>query len=140
MLSKHPELCKQPHGHTRRVEVVVSANQLDSNEMVIDFKALKLAVEDFIDQFDHTMAVNSNDPLREAMEKVYPGSLVVFEDQDPTTEVLAKFIYDHIAQVLQTGFEAKSKWGTTYRIIPGQVSLERVRVWETPSSWAEYGY
>jgi len=107
--------------------------------MVVDFKALKLAVEGFIGQFDHTMAVNSQDPLRASMEQVYPGSLVVFENQDPTTEVIAKFIFDFIDDVLKTGYQGESKSGTSYKIPPGSVLLERVRVWETPSSWAEYG-
>jgi 6-pyruvoyltetrahydropterin/6-carboxytetrahydropterin synthase len=63
MLSKHPEKCRFPHGHTRRIEVVVSAQKLNKNEMVVDFKALKNAVEPFVEMFDHSMAINSNDPL-----------------------------------------------------------------------------
>ena len=34
MLSKHPEKCKFPHGHSRKIEVVISAAQLDSADMV----------------------------------------------------------------------------------------------------------
>lgn len=134
MLSKHPGACRYPHGHTRTIEVVVSSARLDSNEMVLDFKALKLAVREYIERLDHAMAVNSADPLREAMERVHPDSLIVFEGQDPTTEVLAKDIYDYTACVLRDGFGQGD-----YRISPGAVELERVRVWETPSSWAEYG-
>ncbi len=134
MLSKHPEACRFPHGHTRRIEIVVSSETLDANDMVVDFKALKLALEAFIDQFDHAMALNSADPLRADMERVYPGSTVVFEGVDPTTEVLANRIYDFVADVLAKGFESE-----TYRIPSGSVRLERVRVGETPNSWAEYG-
>lgn len=139
MLSKHPERCRYPHGHTRQIEVVVSAEHLDSNDMVLDFKALKLAVQGYIERLDHAMAVNSEDPLRHAMEKVHPGSLIVYEGQDPTTEVIAKDLFDHVARVLAEGFAATSSSGVSYRIAPGVVTLERVRVWETPSSWAEYG-
>lgn len=134
MLSKHPEACRFPHGHTRRIEIVVSSEALDANDMVVDFKALKLALEEFIDQFDHAMALNSADPLRTDMERVYPGSTVVFEGVDPTTEVMAKRIYDFVSEVLVKGFESE-----TYRIPGGSVRLERVRVGETPNSWAEYG-
>jgi 6-pyruvoyltetrahydropterin/6-carboxytetrahydropterin synthase len=139
MLSKHPERCRFPHGHTRQIEVVVSSERLDEYDMVIDFKALKLAVADYIERYDHAMAVNSKDPLLPEILRVHPESAIVFEDVDPTTEVIAKELFDHIAGVLQAGFEGRSKSGAPYRIKPNAVSLERVRVWETPSSWAEYG-
>ena len=34
MLSKHPDKCRFPHGHTRRVELVLEADDLDENGMV----------------------------------------------------------------------------------------------------------
>lgn len=139
MLSKHPEACRYPHGHTRRIEIVVSSESLDENDMVVDFKALKLALESFINSLDHTMAVNSNDPLRGDMERIYPNSTVVFENVDPSTEVLAKYIFDFTENLLSSGFESKSPNGTLYKIPSNRVSLERVRVGETPNSWAEYG-
>ena len=41
MLSKHPDKCRFPHGHTRKVECVLVADTLDENEMVCDFKVVK---------------------------------------------------------------------------------------------------
>ena len=72
MLSKHPEQCRFPHGHTRTIEVVVASETLDANDMVLDFKALKLAVGAYIDRLDHAMALNSNDPLLPALRQVHP--------------------------------------------------------------------
>ena len=135
MLSKHPERCKYPHGHTRTVEVVVSGDVLDSNGMLVDFKALKLALNDYIQRYDHAMAVNSTDPLLPTLQEMYPAdAIVVFENLEPTTEVIARDIYEYVASVLANGFQQEH-----YRISPKQVQLERLRVWETPSSWAEYG-
>ncbi len=139
MLSKHAGRCRYPHGHTRRIEVVVSAESLDSNEMVMDFKALKLAVADHIERYDHAMAVNSNDPLLPEMKRVHPGSVIEFQDQDPTTEIMAKELYDYVSKVLANGWSGTAKDGVPYRIEPGSVHLDRIRVWETPTSWAEYG-
>lgn len=139
MLSKHPEACRFPHGHTRRIEIVISNSVLDSNDMVLDFKALKLMVEDFVQRFDHSMAINSTDPLLPDMQRIYPESVVVFEKTDPTTEVLAKNIYDFVQDGLKVGFVGKSPSGCAYTILPGTVEVDRVRVWETPNSWAEYG-
>ncbi|RYG45765.1 6-carboxytetrahydropterin synthase [bacterium] len=130
MLSKHPGACRFPHGHTRKIEVVVSTETLDAMDMVVDFKALKNAVSAHIERYDHAMAINSEDPMLPEIRRVHPESAIVFEGIDPTTEVIAKEIFDHVAAVLahgNTGIEA------------GRVLLERVRVWETPSSWAEYG-
>ena len=134
MLSKHPEKCRFPHGHTRRIEVVVSAQKLNKNEMVVDFKALKNAVEPFVEMFDHSMAINSNDPLLPELQTRYPDGIVVYEDLDPTTEVIAKDIFDFIAELFEKGWS-----NDKYKIPAGKITLERVRVWETPQSWAEYG-
>lgn len=138
MLSKHPERCRFPHGHTRQIEVVVSSECLDQNDMVLDFKALKLAVADYIERLDHAMAVNSKDPMIDAIRQVHPDSLIIYEDTDPTTEVIAKDLFDYVACVLKNGFHAEVASGAPYVIHPGKVELERVRVWETPASWAEY--
>ena len=52
MLSKHPSLCRFPHGHTRKVEFVLEADALDGNQMVCDFKVVKEIVNDFLDARD----------------------------------------------------------------------------------------
>jgi 6-pyruvoyltetrahydropterin/6-carboxytetrahydropterin synthase len=135
MLSRHPERCRFPHGHTRTVEVVVSGDRLDANGMLVDFKALKLALEAHIDRYDHSMAINSQDPLLEAILSVHgKEAIVLFEDAEPTTEAIAKEIYDFVAATLLSGFFKEH-----YKIPAGNLQLERVRVWETPSTWAEYG-
>ena len=139
MLSKHPERCRFPHGHTRKIEVVVESDRLDDNDMVVDFKALKLAVQGYVERYDHAMAINSNDPLLPALREIHPDSIIEFTSVDPTTEVIAKDIFDVIETTLANGFEGVSNNAFSYRIAPGAVKLQRVRVWETPSSWAEYG-
>lgn len=135
MLSKHPGRCKFPHGHSRRIEIVVASPALDERDMVCDFKALRLAIEFYLDRFDHAMAIHANDPLRPIME-ARGDRLVVFEGEDPTTEVLARRIYQEVRA--QCGKEFVSKDGVRYAL-PAHLRIERVRVWETSTSWAEYG-
>ena len=137
MLSKHPGLCRFPHGHSRRVEVVVSSEGLDGGDMVCDFKALKIAVGGFIESFDHAMAIHADDPMRPSLE-ASGARLVIFEDEDPTTEVMARRIYAHLEAQLRAGGRVTDADGVAYTM-PAGLTLERVRVWETPSSWAEYG-
>lgn len=137
MLSKHPGLCRYPHGHSRRIDVVLWRQDLDPNEMVCDFKALKLAMAPVLKRLDHAMAINSRDPIRQSLEAA-SGRLVVFEDQDPTTEVLARWVYDFLAAELAADKVYQDSTGVEYRF-PQGVRLERVRVTETASTWAEYG-
>ncbi len=137
MLLKHPSRCRYPHGHSRRVEVVLAAETLDGSDMVCDFKAVKLALKAFLDRLDHALAVNSNDPIIAQLSPDLRERLVVFQNTDPTTEVLAKFIFDHLAAEVAAGREYADAQGNTYRFPPG-IIVERVRVGETSSSWAEY--
>lgn len=122
LLTKHPGACRFPHGHSRTVEIVVSSQTLDASDMVCDFKDLKAAAADAIERFDHSFSVNTADPRYAELRAAYGDHVIAFPDTDPTTEVLARDIFQQIRQRLTA---------------PG-VRLERVRVTETASSWAEY--
>ncbi len=138
MLSKHPGRCKLPHGHSRRVELVIASDQLDQNDMVCDFKALKLAVEDYLDQYDHALMINSNDPFFASIPEQYRARLIVLDNEDPTTEVLARRIYEFVSSQIKAGGSFTDPNGNVFSL-PTHLVLERVRVSETSSSWAEYG-
>ena len=138
MLSKHPGRCRFPHGHTRTIEVVVASDRLDARDMVVDFKALKLAVRDHLMRYDHALAIHRDDPLLPALRGTHPEAVLQFEDRDPTTEAMAEEVFAFVEGVLARGFEGEAD-GVAYRIPPGATRLERVRVWETPDSWAEVG-
>ena len=136
MLSKHPERCRYLHGHSRRIELVLASPTLDENDMVCDFKWIQLAVQDFLDRYDHALCVNVDDPNREALQ-AHSDRVIVFEEGDPTTELMAKNIFDHLSECIRSGLSYATKTNVTYTIGP-DVRLERVRVTETPTSWAEY--
>jgi 6-pyruvoyltetrahydropterin/6-carboxytetrahydropterin synthase len=134
MLTKHPDKCRFPHGHTRKVEFIIEADELDDHEMVCDFKIIKEAVGDWLDTFDHAMCMNTADPAYPDFKARYGDRVIGFENQDPTTEVMARTIFEQASRAL-TAYAARS--GKRYTLQPG-VRLVRVRVWETSSSWAEY--
>jgi 6-pyruvoyltetrahydropterin/6-carboxytetrahydropterin synthase len=138
MLSKHPGRCRFPHGHTRRIEIVVARPTLDANDMICDFAAIKAAVADFIDQFDHSLALHADDPILPRLDPALRERVVIFQGEDPTTEVMARRIYEHMADTIRRGQEIRAKDGRTFRL-PADLTVERVRVWETSSSWAEFG-
>ncbi|MCB1129768.1 MAG: 6-carboxytetrahydropterin synthase [Verrucomicrobiae bacterium] len=134
MLSKHPEKCRFPHGHTRKVEFVIEAEDLDDSQMVCDFKLVKQAVGEWLDTFDHAMCMNTEDPAFADFKKLYGDRVIGFEGLDPTTEVMAKEIFDHTSRAL----EAHAAAGDPRYPLRPSVRLVRVRIWETSSSWAEY--
>ena len=135
-LSKHPEKCRFPHGHSLRIEVVARGRVLDSNDMVCDYKALKMLVVDLVERLDHAMALNSDDPYRKGLEGV-GERVLLFEGEDPTTEVLARWLYERIAARLDEDGWVETASGARYEV-PEGLELEKVRVWETSRSWAEY--
>ena len=135
-LSKHPEKCRFPHGHSLKIEVVARGNVLDDNDMVCDYKALKMLVIDLIDRLDHAMALNSEDPQLKGLMAVGERGLL-FDGQDPTTEVLVRWLYEQISERIEADGKVRTSSGATYEI-PAGLQLERVRVWETSTSWAEY--
>jgi len=132
MLSKHPDKCKFPHGHTRKVEFVLEADDLDENEMVCDFKIIKEAMESFLERYDHSMCMNTDDPKYADLKSAYGDRVIGFPKADPTTEVIAKTMLDH--------FEASLRQYANKPGYPLRKSLRvvKVRVWETGSSWAEF--
>ncbi len=134
MLSKHPDQCRFPHGHTRKIEFVIESDELDDHQMVCDFKIIRDVVGEWLDTFDHALCMNTADAAYQDFKDRYGDRVIGFPDQDPTTELMARVIFDHTAQAL-AGYAARPD--TRYRLGKG-VRLIRVRVWETSSSWAEY--
>lgn len=134
MLARHPDRCRFPHGHTRTVEIVLEAGDLDANQMVCDFKIIKDAMGAYLDRLDHAMCMNTADPRFAEFKAMYGDRIVAFADLDPTTEIMAKTIYDACRAQLAAYLAARHD---TYVLRAG-VRLRSVRVWETSSSWAEY--
>src|SRR6266700_8250218 len=96
ILSKHPGKCRFPHGHSRRVEVVLAADTLDPNDMVCDFKAVKLALKTFLDSWDHALAINTDDPNFAFYQEKHGARIIPFVKTDPTSEVMARTSFEEV--------------------------------------------
>ncbi len=134
MLSKNQDNCKYPHGHSRQVDLILAADGLDQNDMVCDFSILKIALKDFLDSLDHAMCMNTSDPMYRTFKETYGDRVIGFKDTDPTTEVVAKAIFDKVSDSLNSYAAVERQ---PYPLAAG-VRLVRVRVWETSTCWAEY--
>jgi 6-pyruvoyltetrahydropterin/6-carboxytetrahydropterin synthase len=134
MLSKHPEKCRFPHGHSRTVEVVLAADELDGNDMVCDFSVIKKALTPLVEAWDHALCINTQDPQYAYFRETYGDRVIPFDKIDPTTEVIARTVYEELKRRL-----AEAALDPTARpALSRAVRIERVRVTETSSSWAEY--
>ena len=110
-------ICKHPHGHNAVAEIEVSTEALDARNMVVDFTDIKSTVKGWIDrELDHKMILRHDDPLVKPLSAL--GEPMYLVDSNPTAERLARLIFDVAAE--------------------GGLSVTRVTVWETPTSFATY--
>jgi 6-pyruvoyltetrahydropterin/6-carboxytetrahydropterin synthase len=110
-------VCKHPHGHNAIAEIEVSTKQLDKRNMVCDFTDIRRIVKGWIDrELDHRMLLRRDDPLVEALRTL--GEPMYLLDSNPTVERIARLIFEYAAEQ--------------------GLPVVRVKVWETPSSFAEY--
>src|SRR5260221_815830 len=100
MLSKHPDKCAFASGHQTKIELVLEADELDNHEMVCDFKIIKQIMSDFLEPLDHAMCVNTDDPRYTDFKSFYGDRVIGFEATDPTTEVIAKKIFEQFKERL----------------------------------------
>jgi len=126
-LSKHGGRCYNFHGHNFVVEIQLSSEELNSNDMVIDFHDLKRVVNDQIDKYDHATILNPTDivnienykTLGYRLEFINAGG----EDVDPTAETLSKFLYHKFSDVFKKEYS---------------INVDFIRIWESDDSMAEY--
>jgi 6-pyruvoyltetrahydropterin/6-carboxytetrahydropterin synthase len=117
-LLDHDGLCQHLHGHNAVAEIEVRTDALDHRNMVCDFGDLKRVVKGWIDrEIDHRMLLRRDDPLVTPLQQF--GEPVYLLDSNPTVERIARLIFDFASA---QGFP-----------------VVKVRVWETPMSFAEYG-
>jgi 6-pyruvoyltetrahydropterin/6-carboxytetrahydropterin synthase len=111
-------ICKHPHGHNALAEIEVRTDQLDGRNMVCDFSDIKRIVKGWIDrELDHKMVLRHDDPLVKPLQLL--NEPVYLAESNPTVEYIARIIFDHA--------------------VSQGLPVVRVKVWETPTSFAEYG-
>jgi 6-pyruvoyltetrahydropterin/6-carboxytetrahydropterin synthase len=135
ILSKHPDKCRFPHGHSRKIELTVEAETLDANGMVCDFKVLKGIMESFAMRWDHALCMNTEDKNYKALREMYGERIIPFDGMEPTTEVMAKVLFDVLNSRLKEYSESPDD--PNY-VVQKNARVVKVRLWETSSSWAEY--
>ncbi len=95
--------CENLHGHNWKVEAFLKSETLNSLGMVEDFRDFKKHLKEILDELDH----------------VYLNELEYFKVVNPTSENIAKYIYDKLA------------------VHYGE-KVDKIIVWENFDSAAEY--
>ena len=90
--------CLHPHGHRYEVEITVTAQRLNEDGMIVDFKKLKEVVKTVLDdKWDHGACVRADDPLaRPLMEDAHHERVHII-NANPTLE----WMVEHWALELQ---------------------------------------
>ena len=83
-LRRYPGNCKRIHGHNWTIKACVSTKDLDSIGIGFDFRNLKQALTEIVEQYDHQL-INEIPP---------------FDQLNPTSENLAQHIFYSLKKTL----------------------------------------
>jgi 6-pyruvoyltetrahydropterin/6-carboxytetrahydropterin synthase len=126
----HKSQCRNLHGHRYAMEITLSGDIIrqegtSDNGMVMDFSDVKaIARKAVVDVWDHAFLVYKGDAAVLGFLNSLPDHKTVVMDSVPTAENMAA--------------EAFRTLDTLYRDTYGNhLQLERVRLYETPNSWAD---
>lgn len=99
LLRGYPGPCSRLHGHNWKVEVEVTATHLDDIGMGLDFRDIKAATKEIVDQMDHR----------------HLNELPPFDKVNPTAENIAAHIYGRLVDRLnneRVSVHAVTLWET----------------------------
>lgn len=128
-IPNHKSQCRNLHGHRYALEITLSGDiitqEISENGMVMDFSDVKrIARESVVDVWDHAFLVYEKDHEVLNFLNSLPNHKTVIFPSVPTAENMAAQAYKIL----------KNQYHDTYG---NHLKLERVRLYETPNSWAD---
>ena len=130
-IPSHDSQCKHMHGHRYAIEVTLSGDiivteGLSEQGMVMDYAEVKrIAKEHVVDAWDHAFLVYRGDRVVLDFLNSIAGHKTVVLEVPPTAENLARVAFNLL--------------DAAYRDTYGNhLSLQRVRIYETPNNWADW--
>lgn len=129
-IPSHKSQCRNLHGHRYAMEITLSGDIIQSEGsseqgMVMDFSDVKtIAREQVVDKWDHAFLVYRGDTTVLGFLRSLPNHKTVIMDSVPTAENMAAEAF----RILDASY--RDSYGNHLR-------LERVRLFETPNSWAD---
>ena len=86
--------CRNIHGHSWNGEIFLVCDQLDEYGMGIDFNILREFLNSIVEYFDHKLILYKEDEDIISLCKAFDLELIVFEDENPTSERIAKYVFE----------------------------------------------
>ena len=126
----HKSQCRNLHGHRYALEItlsgdIISQENASENGMVMDFSDVKqIARNSVVDVWDHAFLVYKDDKAVLDFLNTLPNHKTVIFPSVPTAENMAAEAF----RILKNQY--KDVYGN-------HLKLERVRLFETPNSWAD---
>ena len=127
----HKSQCRNLHGHRYALEITLQGEPVDDpassdHGMLMDFSDVKsLAKDNLVDLWDHAFIVHEGDTqIRDLLAQI-PGHKTVVVDRVPTAENLVAIAFETLDPLYTERFGHGLK-------------LRRVRLYETPTSWAVF--
>ena len=122
-LPQHEGKCRNLHGHRYEVDLSVEGVPGENSGMVIDFSHLTSSVGRMInDVLDHACILQRSDPLAQVLAAFVVPMRIVLMEGPPTAENMAVLLAESAVKILQAE----------------PVRVVKVRVWETPKSFADW--
>lgn len=127
LYTSYTELCHETiHGHSGVIELVMSAEELNQDSMVMDFGQLKDTVKkQIMEKYDHALFMPSEFPSEYLNMLARYNKRLTVTDKNPTCELFARMIFEEVTEILKT--------------VDPRVKLEYVKFHETDTGYAEYG-
>lgn len=129
-IPSHKSQCRNLHGHRYAIEITLSGDIIrqegaSDNGMVMDFSDVKaIARKCVVDVWDHAFLVYKGDTAVLEFLESLPDHKTVVMESIPTAENMAAEAF----RILHAQYH--DTYGT-------HLKLERVRLYETPNSWAD---
>lgn len=126
----HKSQCRNLHGHRYALEITLSGDiilneSMSENGMVMDFSDVKaIARKTVVDVWDHAFIVWRNDTVVLDFLNGLPDHKTYIMERVPTAENMAALAFSLLQQQYQD-------------VYGNQLKLEKVRLYETPNSWAD---
>lgn len=119
------------HGHSYKVEVLLSADRLDNGQMLYDFGLLKGHIKDLIDSFDHAIAFWNKDSQEYINACKNLSARWVSLPVSPSAEQFSRVVFFWVHEILKN---------TQMNNGEGEVVVHSVIVHETDTGYAQCFY
>ena len=78
--------CENLHGHNWKIEVFVQGEELGKDGLLIDFRIIKKATNEFLEELDHR----------------FLNELENFQERNPSSENIARYIFESLSRQLES--------------------------------------